>query len=80
MYIVESSHIQGYRLRGGPVAWSGRLEVKVDGEWGTVCDREFDMKEAHIACRALGYGSAVRFGGRAQSGRGVGKIHYSVLR
>ena len=62
------------------MSWSGRLEVQVNGEWGTICDREFDMKEANIACRALGYGSAESLQIRAFSGRGVGKIHYSALR
>jgi hypothetical protein len=56
------------------------LEVNVSGEWGTICDRDFDIKEANIACRGLGYGSAVRFNVRAYSGRGVGKIHYSSLK
>lgn len=74
------TYVQAYRLRGGAVSWSGRLEVNVDGEWGTICDRDFDMREANIACRGLGYGSAVRFSARAYYGRGVGKIHYSSLK
>ena len=67
-------------MRGGPVSWSGRLEVYVNGEWGTVCDRGFDLKEANIACRALGYGSAKSVQRQATHGRGTGKIHYTNLK
>ena len=72
--------LQSYRTRGGAVPWSGRLEVLVNGEWGTVCDRDFDMREANIVCRAMGYGSASGVSTRASHGRGVGKIHYTNLK
>ena len=34
---------------------SGRLEVYVDGVWGTVCNVAFDNLDANIACRELGF-------------------------
>ena len=34
----------------------GRLEVCVNGVWGTVCDLQFGTKDAHVACSQLGYG------------------------
>lgn len=34
---------------------TGRLEVLVDGEWGTVCGYYFDSTAAQVACRGLGY-------------------------
>jgi deleted-in-malignant-brain-tumors protein 1 len=37
---------------------SGRLEVFFDGEWGTVCNHEWDMEDATVACRQLGYSHA----------------------
>ena len=32
----------------------GRLEVCVNGAWGTVCRDEFDSFEAAVACHSLG--------------------------
>ncbi|XP_041368790.1 deleted in malignant brain tumors 1 protein-like [Gigantopelta aegis] len=33
----------------------GRVEISVDGVWGTVCDRDFDFRTANVLCRSLGY-------------------------
>ena len=41
---------------------SGRLEVYFSGEWGTVCNDLFFQTEADVACRQLGYGSAITYG------------------
>lgn len=82
MYILFpfSVTVQAYRLRGGAVPWSGRVEVTMNNEWGTVCDTGFDLKEGNIVCRNLGYGTAKRIVGRAGYGRGIGAIHLSQLR
>ena len=44
------------RLEDNEVSWSGRLEVQYNGQWGTVCDDDFDNTDASVACKQLGLG------------------------
>ena len=41
---------------------SGRLEIFLQGEWGTVCNDGFGPTEADVACRQLGFTSVEDFG------------------
>ncbi len=34
--------------------FSGRLEIYINNQWGTVCDDGFQQTEAERACRQLG--------------------------
>ena len=40
---------------------SGYLELYYMGEWRPVCDDSFDMADANVACRMLGYSTASSF-------------------
>ena len=40
---------------------AGRLEIKIDSQWGTVCSRGFDITDANVACRQLGHIEAVSY-------------------
>lgn len=50
------SNEKSVRLVGGESDVIGRLEVLVDGVWGTVCDDSFDQFDAVVVCRMLGFG------------------------
>ncbi|XP_014748375.1 PREDICTED: lysyl oxidase homolog 2 [Sturnus vulgaris] len=52
----------------------GRVEVFYGGEWGTVCDDDFSIHAAHVACRELGYVEAVSWLPGSKYGKGEGKI------
>jgi len=48
--------VVGLRLVGGNTEREGRLEVRYNGAWGTVCNDRFDNIAAGVACRQLGLG------------------------
>ena len=48
------------RLVGGERESEGRVEICVEGFWGTVCDSGWDQREAVVVCRQIGFGARGR--------------------
>lgn len=47
----EETKVTNVRLSNGT---SGRVEVQVNGEWGSVCAYKFDLVDAAVVCQQLG--------------------------
>jgi len=59
------------RLVGGSNELEGRLEILYYGYWGTICDDFFDITNANVACRRLGFPGARRYLTNVRAGSGA---------
>ena len=59
---TECSRDGSIQLSGSSVARQGRVEICVEGRWGTVCDTGWDSRDATVVCRQLGYSSLGELG------------------
>ncbi|XP_009997108.1 PREDICTED: scavenger receptor cysteine-rich type 1 protein M130 [Chaetura pelagica] len=71
VYLLDSGADE-LRLSNGTGPCSGRVEVKHEEQWGTVCDGDWTIEDAEVVCRHLQCGSAVQALNRAPFGEGSG--------
>ena len=62
------------RLSGGATEYEGRVEVHRNGIWGTVCGHGWDLNDAQVVCRQLGFVAALTTRDNAYYGEGSGQI------
>ncbi|XDB50818.1 hypothetical protein ABFV05_004434 [Capra hircus] len=74
---IVGGQVLELRLKDGAHRCEGRVEVKHQGEWGTVADGSWSLKDASVACRQLGCGVAIGIPKQAYFGPGVGPIWLS---
>ncbi|XP_052086629.1 scavenger receptor cysteine-rich domain superfamily protein-like [Mytilus californianus] len=43
------------RLSGGSSPADGRIDIKENGQWGSLCDKNFGLSELQVLCNTLGY-------------------------
>ena len=53
---TPSCPVEAMRLVGGTVDKNGRVEVCLNGVWGTVCADGWGVSDAFVACKQLGMG------------------------
>ncbi|XP_062512055.1 deleted in malignant brain tumors 1 protein-like isoform X2 [Corticium candelabrum] len=76
---VSEGHVR--LVSGHPSSlYVGRVEIYHNGQWGTVCDDGWDLTDADVVCKQLGYTGAHSYTVGAFYGQGNGKIWMDNVR
>uniref|UniRef100_A0A8C4SAY1 Neurotrypsin n=1 Tax=Erpetoichthys calabaricus TaxID=27687 RepID=A0A8C4SAY1_ERPCA len=71
-------HQGAVRLIGGS-SISGRVEIYLNGHWGSVCKKHWMDQDASVICRQLGLGEIGSALSQSYFGSGSGLFHYERL-
>ena len=72
--VVPGGTDKELRLAAGTTKCSGRVEVKVQEEWGTVCNNGWDLAAVSVVCKQLGCPTVIKATGWTNSSAGTGRI------
>ncbi len=75
--IVFFFHNKVRLVAGGHAAYQGRVEIFLGGLWGTVCEDSWDLQDAQVVCRQLGYDGSLAAPKQAAFGRGTAALWMS---
>ncbi|XP_063289265.1 HHIP-like protein 1 [Pelobates fuscus] len=50
----------------------GRIEIHINGEWGTICNDRFDSQAGSVVCQQLGYPYVLQVARKSEFGEGKG--------
>ncbi|XP_006834582.1 PREDICTED: macrophage scavenger receptor types I and II-like [Chrysochloris asiatica] len=62
------------RLVGGSIPHEGRVEIFHNGQWGTICDDHWEIRNGLVVCKSLGYRGVLSVHKGAYFGQGAGPI------
>ena len=65
------------RLANGDTPKEGRVEVLFEGQWGSVCDADWDWADARVVCKQLGFKGVDGTTYQASFGEGSGPVWLS---
>lgn len=80
-FILSVTYVKSYpfsegdiRLIGGSSSSEGTVLVFHDNKWGSICDHNWDIRDAHVVCRQLGYPRALQYVHGSRFGRGRRRV------
>ena len=79
IFCTELSTQVDVRLVGGMDDSQGLVEIGLNGVWGTVCGSNFDIHDAQVVCRQLGYGEALAVTSSSVFTRRTGRVWHDGM-
>ena len=74
LYALINAGGRTLKLKNGTTAHEGRVEVLHHQIWGTVCEDLWDLQDADVVCKMLGYPGALNATTGAYFGEGRGPV------
>jgi hypothetical protein len=76
---IPDSQEGDIRLFGGRTENEGTVLIYHDGQWGSICDRGWDIRDANVACYQLGFQRALQSLRYSPFGPGRSKLDFAIF-